>query len=97
MIHSLAGDKPKQWDQSLPQAKLAFNSMVNRSTGQAPFNIVYTKARVMHCLANKVTHSLVLRLDDKCIKLEKNLPSIVSIIVLLKKRKKKERKKIPIQ
>ena len=43
MIRSLVGDKPKQWDLTLPQAEFAFNSMLNRSTGKAPFELVYTK------------------------------------------------------
>lgn len=43
MLCSLAGNKPKQWDLSLPKAEFAFNSMVNWSTGKAPFEIVYTK------------------------------------------------------
>lgn len=43
MIHSFAGDKPKTWDLTLAQAEFAFNSMVNRSMGLAPFAIVYTK------------------------------------------------------
>ena len=33
MLRSLVADRPKQWDLALSQAKFAFNSMVNRSTG----------------------------------------------------------------
>ena len=43
MLRSVVGDKPKQWDATLPQVEFAFNSMTNRSTGKAPFAIVYTK------------------------------------------------------
>lgn len=44
MIHCLAGDRPKRWDEALSQAEFALNSMANRSTGKATFSIVYTKA-----------------------------------------------------
>ena len=43
MIRCLSIDKPKQWDLVLPQAEFAFNAMPNRSTGQSPFSVVYTK------------------------------------------------------
>lgn len=42
MIKSIARDNPRAWDLLLAQAEFAFNSMVNRSTGLAPFAIVYT-------------------------------------------------------
>jgi hypothetical protein len=37
----LSGEKPKQWDLTLAQAKFAYNYMLNRSTGKTPFQIVY--------------------------------------------------------
>ena len=43
MLRSVVGDKPKQWDTTLPQVEFAFNSMTNCSTGKAPFAVVYTK------------------------------------------------------
>ena len=41
LIRCLSGDKPKLWDLTLSQAEFAYNSMVNRSTKQSPFSIVY--------------------------------------------------------
>jgi len=41
LLRSLAGRKPKKWDQVLAQAEFAFNSSVNRTTGKAPFQVVY--------------------------------------------------------
>lgn len=46
MIRSLVGDKPKQWDLVLPQAKFAYNHILNRSIDKAPFEVVYTKALI---------------------------------------------------
>lgn len=43
MIRCLVGDHPKQWDTVLAQEEFAYNAMVNRSTGRAPFDIVYSK------------------------------------------------------
>ncbi|XP_011015163.1 PREDICTED: uncharacterized protein LOC105118819 [Populus euphratica] len=41
LIRCLYGEKPKQWDLTLAQAKFAYNSMINRSSGKPPFQIVY--------------------------------------------------------
>ena len=43
MLRSVAGEKPKQWDVTLPQVEFTFNNMVNRFIGKALFAIVYTK------------------------------------------------------
>ena len=43
MIRCLVGDHPKQWDTVLAQAEFTYNAMVNHSTGQALFDIVYSK------------------------------------------------------
>ena len=43
MLRCVVSEKPKQWDAALPQIEFAFNTMVNRSIGKAPFDIVYTK------------------------------------------------------
>ncbi|KAI0520448.1 hypothetical protein KFK09_007923 [Dendrobium nobile] len=43
MLRCLAHEHPKQWDDYLGQAEFAYNAMSNRSTGQCPFSIVYTK------------------------------------------------------
>lgn len=43
MVRCIYGDKPKQWDISLPQVEFTFNNMINRSIGKTPFEIVYTQ------------------------------------------------------
>ncbi|PKU67205.1 hypothetical protein MA16_Dca025358 [Dendrobium catenatum] len=43
MLRCLVQDHPKVWDEMLGQAEFAYNSMPNRSTGQCPFKVVYTK------------------------------------------------------
>ncbi|KAK0599630.1 hypothetical protein LWI29_007117 [Acer saccharum] len=43
MLCCISGERPKKWDLDLPQAEFAYNSMVNRSTGKSPFQIIYTQ------------------------------------------------------
>ncbi|PKU82338.1 hypothetical protein MA16_Dca005343 [Dendrobium catenatum] len=44
MLRCLVQEHPKQWEEVLSKAEFAYNAMPNRSTGKAPFSIVYTKA-----------------------------------------------------
>jgi hypothetical protein len=41
LIRRLSGEKPKQWDLTLAQVEFAYNTMLNRSTGKTPFQVVY--------------------------------------------------------
>ena len=41
LLRCIVGEKPKQWDLTLPQAKFSYNSSLNRSTGKSPFQVVY--------------------------------------------------------
>jgi hypothetical protein len=41
LLRCIAGNKSKQWDLALAEAGFAYNNMVNRSTGKAPFEVVY--------------------------------------------------------
>ncbi|PKU66790.1 hypothetical protein MA16_Dca015050 [Dendrobium catenatum] len=43
MLRCLVQEHPRQWEDMLSKAEFAYNSMVNRTTGKAPFVIVYTK------------------------------------------------------
>ena len=41
LLCSLVGDNLRSWDRILPSAEFAYNSTVSRTTGRAPFEIVY--------------------------------------------------------
>ena len=41
LLRSLAGERSKQWDLALAQAKFAFSHSMNRTTSYSPFQIVY--------------------------------------------------------
>jgi hypothetical protein len=41
LIRCLSGEKPEQWDLTLAQGEFAYNSMLNRSIGKTPFQVVY--------------------------------------------------------
>lgn len=71
MIGNLIGDKSKQWDLVLLQAEFAYNSMLNRSTDKAPFEVVYTKAPnhvldllKLSGLGNHLTESLATQISS---------------------------------
>jgi hypothetical protein len=41
LLRSLVTEHHSQWDNILPQAEFAYKDLVNRSTGQSPFQVVY--------------------------------------------------------
>ena len=41
LLRNIVREKPKKWDLVLLQAGFYFNSLVNRSTGKSPFQVVY--------------------------------------------------------
>jgi len=42
MLRHYVGDKSNDWDEHLPMAQFAVNDMFQSSTGNSPFNLVYT-------------------------------------------------------
>lgn len=41
LLRCLAGDNVATWDLTLPQAEFAYNSTINRTTGQIQFELAY--------------------------------------------------------
>jgi hypothetical protein len=43
LLQSIVGDKSKQWELVLPQAKFSYNSSMNQSIGKSLFHVVYSR------------------------------------------------------
>lgn len=44
LIRSIYGEKSKQWDVTLVQAKFANSNVIYLATGQSPFSLVYRQS-----------------------------------------------------
>lgn len=96
----LLGDAyPKQWDNCLPQAKFAFNSMPNRTTKIAPFIIVYGKLPLQHMDIGSPTHVVpkVSEMLDNLIEIHQWVhQNIVEANAKYKEQAEKSRREVPL-
>ena len=55
LLRSIYGDKPRAWDQVLPQVKFAYDNTFHSSMGISPFAIIYRKIPLSSPRLNQAT------------------------------------------